>query len=98
MPVSSPELGAALKKADDTKLYFELAEALRRVNKSGDLFEPLLTMKQKIPRKFQSPKQKIVQKGDRSLKAYAAKRDFSKTKEPAPSPKQAKRRKKSRCL
>ncbi len=94
MPVSWKELAAALKKADDTKLYFEPAEALRRVNKSGDLFEPLLTMKQKIPRKFQSPKQKIVQKGDRSLKAYEAKRDFSKTKEPAPSPKQAKRRKK----
>jgi bifunctional non-homologous end joining protein LigD len=84
MPVSWKELRAAIKKADPDKLYFEPSEALLRVKKLGDLFEPVLTIKQKIPRKFQTPKQKVVQKGDRSLKAYEAKRDFTKTKEPAP--------------
>jgi bifunctional non-homologous end joining protein LigD len=85
MPVSWKELKAAIKKADADKLYFEPAEALLRVKKIGDLFEPVLTLKQKIPRKFQAPKQKVIQKGDHSIKAYEAKRDFTKTKEPAPA-------------
>lgn len=84
MPVSWKELQTAIKKADADKLYFEPAEALLRVKKMGDLFEPVLTLKQKIPRKFQAPKQKVVQKGDHSINAYEAKRDFTKTKEPAP--------------
>jgi len=84
-PVSWKELHAAIKKGNADKLYFEPAEVHQRVKKMGDLFEPVLTMKQKIPRKFHAPKQKVVQKGDRSLKAYEAKRDFTKTKEPAPA-------------
>ena len=93
MPVSWKELAAAVKKGDESKLYFEPAEAIARVKKSGDLFEPVLKLKQKIPKKFQAPKQKIVQKGDHSISAYEAKRDFTKTKEPAPS-KLSKRKKK----
>jgi bifunctional non-homologous end joining protein LigD len=85
MPVTWKELSTAIKKADADRLYFEPAEALRRVSKSGDLFAPVLTLKQRIPKKFHIPKQKIVQKGDRSIKAYEAKRDFTKTKEPGPS-------------
>ncbi|MCI0607204.1 non-homologous end-joining DNA ligase [bacterium] len=113
MPVNWKELSAAIKKADADQLYFEPAEALQRVKKMGDLFEPVLTIKQKIPRKFQAPKQKVVQskvarasrlrnsagrrsalQGDRSLKAYEAKRDFTKTKEPAPGKGKVKRGKK----
>lgn len=94
MPVSWKELAAAIKKGDERKLYFEPREALRRVEKFGDLFEPVLTLKQKIPRKFQAPRQKVVRKGDRSIQAYEAKRDFTRTKEPAPSATKSKRRKK----
>ena len=92
MPVSWKELGAAIKKADESKLYFEPQEALRRVQKLGDLFEPVLTLKQKIPGRFQTPKQRVAVKGDHSINAYEAKRDFSQTKEPAPSSKTKKRR------
>jgi bifunctional non-homologous end joining protein LigD len=89
-PVSWKELAAAIKKGDESKLYFEPAEVIKRFEKLGDLFEPVIKLKQKIPRKFQAPKQRIVQKGDRSIQAYEAKRDFTKTKEPAPSPKRGK--------
>src|SRR5688572_98483 len=94
MPVSWKELAAAIKKGDESKLYFEPSEALSRVKRHGDLFEPVLTLKQKIPAKFQAPKQKVAVKGDHSIKAYEAKRDFTQTTEPAPSAKSTKRRKK----
>ena len=85
-PVTWKELGAAIKKGDPEKLYFEPTEVLKRVQKQGDLFEPLLKMKQKIPKKFQTPRPKLkAAKGDHTIRAYEAKRDFTQTKEPAPS-------------
>lgn len=94
MPVTWQELKAAIKKGDEAKLYFEPAEALRRVKRLGDLFAPVLTLKQRIPAKFQTPKQRVVVKGDHSIQAYEAKRDFTRTKEPAPSPARSRKRKK----
>ena len=48
-PVTWEEVEQALKKKDAGRLVFEAADVLARVEKIGDLFEPLLTLKQKLP-------------------------------------------------
>jgi bifunctional non-homologous end joining protein LigD len=50
MPVTWDELNAALKKKDMNSLYFEPEQAIRRAEDLGDLFKPVLTLKQKLPR------------------------------------------------
>lgn len=50
MPLSWDELDAALKKKDFDSLYFEPEQAIRRADEFGDLFKPVLTLKQKLPR------------------------------------------------
>ena len=40
----------ALKKKDATLLVFEANQVLDRVQKMGDLFEPVLKLKQKLPK------------------------------------------------
>ncbi|MFN8390764.1 MAG: non-homologous end-joining DNA ligase [Bdellovibrionota bacterium] len=54
MPVQWEELRRALKKKDKSLLYFEPKDALKRLDKLGDLFAPALSMKQRIPKSFQS--------------------------------------------
>jgi bifunctional non-homologous end joining protein LigD len=49
-PVSWEEVERALKKKDSTLLVFEAHQVLERMQKMGDLFAPLLTLKQKLPR------------------------------------------------
>jgi len=49
-PLTWKEVEAAVKKKDPRKLVFETEDVLARVKKSGDLFEPVLTLKQKIPK------------------------------------------------
>jgi bifunctional non-homologous end joining protein LigD len=49
-PVSWDEVGQALKKKDAELLRFEAEQALKRVEKMGDLFAPLLDLKQKLPK------------------------------------------------
>lgn len=99
MPFTWDELERACRKQDASMLYFEPEEALERVEKLGDLFEPVLKLKQKIPAKFErligkvklpeleeeseeSTKPRLRGVGDRSLKAYQAKRNFTQTREP----------------
>jgi bifunctional non-homologous end joining protein LigD len=53
MPVSWEELEGACKKNDKSVFYWEAEAALKRVEQIGDLFEPVLTLKQKIPASFQ---------------------------------------------
>ena len=48
-PVAWKEVEAALKKKDGERLVFTSDEVLRRVDKLGDLFSPVLTLKQKLP-------------------------------------------------
>jgi bifunctional non-homologous end joining protein LigD len=48
-PVTWKEVENCLKKADPELLVFTSDEALQRVEKSGDLFEPVLKLKQKLP-------------------------------------------------
>jgi bifunctional non-homologous end joining protein LigD len=49
-PVKWDEVEQALKKKDATQLVFEAGQVLDRVAKMGDLFEPVLTLKQKLPK------------------------------------------------
>ena len=49
-PVKWEEVEQALKKKDGTLLVFEVNQVLDRVQKMGDLFEPLLKLKQKLPK------------------------------------------------
>ncbi len=48
-PVTWEEVEHALKKKDAQKLVFEAKDVLARVEKMGDLFAPVLKLKQKLP-------------------------------------------------
>ena len=48
-PVTWEEIKKALKAGDPQCLSFESEDTLKRVSKSGDLFEPVLKLKQKLP-------------------------------------------------
>jgi bifunctional non-homologous end joining protein LigD len=48
-PVSWQEVEQCLKKKDPNLLVFTSEQVLERVKKKGDLFEPVLTTKQKLP-------------------------------------------------
>ncbi|HUR57784.1 MAG TPA: non-homologous end-joining DNA ligase, partial [Opitutaceae bacterium] len=80
MPLTWREVAKARKDRDRAALYFKPDEALQRVRKLGDLFAPVLTLKQKLPDAFQ---QLSPGKVRASLSRYAAKRDFTRTAEPA---------------
>jgi bifunctional non-homologous end joining protein LigD len=48
-PVTWDEIEQALKKKDAARLVFEAKDVLARVEKMGDLFEPVQKLKQKLP-------------------------------------------------
>lgn len=48
-PLSWKEVEECLKKADPELLVFTSDQVLKRVEKLGDLFEPVLSLKQKLP-------------------------------------------------
>jgi bifunctional non-homologous end joining protein LigD len=48
-PVTWEEVEAALKKKNAKKITFESDEVLKRIKKHGDLFAPVLKLKQKLP-------------------------------------------------
>lgn len=50
MPVSWDELEEAADAGDASRLVFEAVEAVERAEELGDLFAPVLTLKQKLPR------------------------------------------------
>src|SRR6266849_3033291 len=49
-PVKWEEVEQLLKKKDPTLLVFEAEQVTKRVDKLGDLFEPVLRLKQKLPK------------------------------------------------
>jgi bifunctional non-homologous end joining protein LigD len=49
MPLRWSEVERAVKRKDAEGLRFEIPEAIRRVHKEGDLFEPVLKLRQKLP-------------------------------------------------
>jgi bifunctional non-homologous end joining protein LigD len=83
LPVKWEELTTALKKADVDLLEYEPEEALHRLKRVGDLFVPLLKLKQKLPKEFAClSKERPRRKTRASLADYRAKRDFARTAEP----------------
>ncbi|MBI4527884.1 MAG: hypothetical protein HY695_29160 [Deltaproteobacteria bacterium] len=88
MPARWDELKRALRKADSALLFFEPEAALVRMKKSGDIFAPVLTLKQELPKAFlrlEDPDLGRAAQSNESLRVYREKRDFSKTPEPPPS-------------
>jgi len=51
-PVTWDEVSATLKKKDAKKLFFRCEQTLARVERMGDLFEPIEKLKQKLPKKW----------------------------------------------
>jgi bifunctional non-homologous end joining protein LigD len=98
MPVTWEELRKAVKRGDEKGLFFTPGAALKRCKRLGDLFAPVLKLKQKLPSAFTKalaagPPQKLSswprdhgKTRDKSLREYAAKRDHSRTPEPAATP------------
>jgi bifunctional non-homologous end joining protein LigD len=84
--VSSPVSWKELKHAKD--LYFSPAEALSRCEAAGDLWAPVLKIKQKLPEAFVSSIPKVTPgpRAPKALAAYNAKRNFARTAEPVPEP------------
>jgi len=80
MPVTWDELKKAMRSKKVASLSFTPAAALKRLKKVGDLFAPVLTLKQSLPKAFA----KQVTPPD-PLKRYGEKRDFTKTHEPRPA-------------
>jgi bifunctional non-homologous end joining protein LigD len=86
MPVTWEELKQAASKSDRDMLYFKADEAIARLKRTGDLFAPVLELKQKLPKEVTAKfgGARSVTKAPRSLEAYRAKRDFTRTGEPEP--------------
>jgi bifunctional non-homologous end joining protein LigD len=86
MPVDWDELRHACRKKNIDALYFSPNDALKRLKKLGDLFAPVLKTKQKLPAQFvvEEPNSTKGSRRPRSLDEYDAKRNFTRTAEPAP--------------
>jgi bifunctional non-homologous end joining protein LigD len=80
--VSAPVTWDELERADH--LYFQPDAALERFQRLGDLWAPVLTTKQQLPKTFVSEVAQPVGPASRTLREYEAKRDFKRTAEPAP--------------
>lgn len=52
MPITWAELKSAAKKKNRDALFFTPDEALARLKKKGDLFAPVLKLKQRLPKEF----------------------------------------------
>jgi bifunctional non-homologous end joining protein LigD len=48
-PITWDEVDGALKKRNRTTLAFEPVDVLKRIEKNGDLFAPVLKLKQSLP-------------------------------------------------
>ena len=69
------------KRIEEVEHRVSPDEAIKLLTDKGDLFAPLLTLKQKLPKK---PLNELLEgKGTTKLKTYWAKRDFTRTAEPS---------------
>jgi bifunctional non-homologous end joining protein LigD len=63
-PVKWEEVEQLLKRKDANLLGFEAGEVIKRVEKMGDLFEPVLKLKQKLPAPAGMEPEKAAARGD----------------------------------
>ncbi len=82
MPVTWPELKRALRARKSSALCFTPATAIARLKRLGDLFAPVLKLKQSLPTAFAAQ----TAPTESALQRYGEKRDFSKTQEPPVAP------------
>jgi bifunctional non-homologous end joining protein LigD len=86
MPVSWDEVEDAAAKKDAGGLMFSAEQALERLDRQGDPFAPVLTLKQELPTaaKTQDNGHAASGKGGAgdSLRAYRRRRNFARTPEP----------------
>ena len=74
-PVTWKEVEITMKKAEAQLLVFDNRAALRRVEKHGDLFDPVLRLKQRLPKLETVLNNKIfTQKGDSTLRSLRSRR------------------------
>lgn len=100
-PVTWEEVEATLKKKDASMLVFEAKQTVARVEKLGDLFAPLLTLKQRLPdmqglaksaaAKDDGTSSMAAQADEAGEKRASRKRTLTKARTAAP-PRRAKRR------
>jgi bifunctional non-homologous end joining protein LigD len=98
VPITWEELAKAVKRRKSDVLFFTPTAAVKRIKRLGDLFAPVLTLKQTLPSVFTEalaagppPKlsswprnrNKSGRDHDKSLREYAPKRDHTRTPEPA---------------
>jgi bifunctional non-homologous end joining protein LigD len=92
MPLEWHEVENCWKKKNASLVFFEAMDALKRVEKKGDLFAPVLTLKQSLKdalsaftagQALKPATTRLKGTGDGSISAYNAKRDFSRTAEPS---------------
>ncbi|HEY2139344.1 MAG TPA: non-homologous end-joining DNA ligase, partial [Chthoniobacterales bacterium] len=85
--VSMPVRWTELKKDNTEALFFEPPAALKRLAKIGDLFAPVLKLKQKLPAQFakRGAPASRAHPQPKTLAEYDAKRHFDRTAEPPPS-------------
>ena len=89
MPVTWDELESAVRAERKEALFFSPEGTLARLDELGDLFAPVLEMRQRLPDEIMDafPRAKSPRRRKPgSLETYAAKRDFTKTREPAGQP------------
>jgi len=92
LPVTWDELEQALNRGQTETLYFDPKAALARLEKTGDLFAEVLTLRQSLPADIAhviDQQNKRAGRTAKDLREYRRKRDFSATAEPgtaAPKP------------
>ncbi|MEP6810886.1 MAG: non-homologous end-joining DNA ligase, partial [Chthoniobacterales bacterium] len=94
LPITWDELKRAVQRKNAKALSFTPSAAIKRIKKIGDLFAEVLTLEQELPAAFtkalaSGPAPKLSawpRNRDKSLREYAAKRDFRQTVEPSAAP------------
>jgi bifunctional non-homologous end joining protein LigD len=86
-PVTWDELAAAVENNEAKTLYFDPEQALKRVERMGDIFAPALTLKQHLPEDVLNVLRPATAP-PHALEMYSAKRNFAITPEPPPQPPQ----------
>jgi bifunctional non-homologous end joining protein LigD len=91
MPVTWAEVAAAKSKRGMAALTFGPADALARLAQVGDLFAPVLRLRQRLPEAFTAAVQtkRARTRPPPSLQRYEEKRDFARTGEPPAVPRRS---------